>query len=56
MCVCMFAIGARTVRATGLKFGTELEFHPESVFGYGLAGPHLLGRGGQRVLLEVRAA
>ena len=33
MCVCMFAIGARTVGATELKFGTELGFHPESVFG-----------------------
>ena len=29
----MFAIGARTVRATRLKFGLELGFHPESVFG-----------------------
>ena len=31
--VCMFAIGARTVGATELKFGTEMGTHPESVFG-----------------------
>ena len=31
--ICMFAIGARTVGARGLKFGTELGFHPESVLG-----------------------
>ena len=50
MYACMFAIGAGTVGAMGLKFGMELEFHPKSV------GPHPLGGGGQRVLLEVRAA
>ena len=33
VCVCMFAMGARTLGARGLKFGTELGFHPESVFG-----------------------
>ena len=33
MYVCMFAIGARTVEAAGLKFGTEMGTHPESVFG-----------------------
>ena len=32
MCVCMFAIGTRAVGARGLKFGTELGFHPKSVF------------------------
>ena len=31
--ICMFAIGARTVGARGLKFGTEMGSHPESVFG-----------------------
>ena len=31
--VCMFAIGAHTVGATELKFGTELGSLPESVFG-----------------------
>ena len=29
--MCVFAIGARTVGATGLKFGTDLGFHPEMV-------------------------
>ena len=33
MYVCMFAIGARTFGARGLKFGPELGFHPESFFG-----------------------
>ena len=31
--VCMFAKGARAVGPTGTKFGTELGFHSESVFG-----------------------
>ena len=57
MHVCMFAIGARTVGARELKFSTELGSHPESVFGkvwIGQTPPP--GRGGQRVVLEVRAA
>ena len=29
----MFAIGARTVGPRELKFGTEVGFHPGSVFG-----------------------
>ena len=33
MCVCMFAIGARTAGPRELKFGTEVGFHPGSVFG-----------------------
>ena len=33
MCACLLAIGARTVKATELKFGTKLGFHPKSVFG-----------------------
>ena len=32
--VCMFAIGACTIRATELKFGTELGFHPGKVLAY----------------------
>ena len=33
VCVCMFTIGARTVGPRELKFGTEVDFHPGSVFG-----------------------
>ena len=33
VCVCMFTIGACTVRATGLKFDTEVGFHSKSIFG-----------------------
>ena len=32
--VCVFAIGALTVGAAGLKFGTELGFHPEMVLSF----------------------
>ena len=32
ICVWMFAIGTRAVEARGLKFGTELGFHPKSFF------------------------
>ena len=58
MYVCVFAIGAKTVGPIGLKFGTEVRFHPGSVLGYVRVGyPHPPGRGrprsGPRVLLEV---
>ena len=34
----MFAIGTRTIRATELKLGTELGFHPEKVISTMRAG------------------
>ena len=53
----MFAIGARTVGATELKFGTEKGLYPEMVLANILADrTSLPGRGGPRALLEVRAA
>jgi len=55
--ICMFAIGARTVGATELKFGMELGLYPEKVLAYVWIGrTPSPGGGGQRVLLEVRAA
>ena len=38
MFVCMFAIGARTVGAAGLKFGMELGFSPGEVIANVWAG------------------
>lgn len=34
VCVCMFAIGSHAVRLIGLKFGTEVALHLESVIGH----------------------
>ena len=57
MCVCLLYIGGHTIRPTVLKFGMEDHIYPWEVIGYILLWyPNPLGRGGQRVLLEVRAA
>ena len=52
MCVFMyvyaFAIGAFTLRATGLKFGTELGLHSEKVIAIMQAGTHPGGDGGPK--------
>src|SRR5574343_45520 len=47
--VCVFAIGGRTVGPIGLKFCTEVAFHPGSVIGYVPTGrPPPPGRGWPR--------
>ena len=54
VCVCMFTIGARTVRASGLKFGTELGW--VSLARFGPAGPHLLGGSPSPYQVSVQSA
>ena len=55
--VCMFAVGARTVGAATLKFGTELRFHPRNVLANVQAShPHPPSGGDQSVVSEVHAA
>ena len=46
--MCLYAIGAHNCGATGLKFGTELGFHPKSLFGYVCTGQTPPPRWGRR--------